>query len=95
MVTPRIVLTLNGEAFRSDDIVSFEYLDRFEDGADSIMLEFCTTLQNFKDDDVFQCWIGSIQKGVFYIGEFVLNEMVRRKFTTNLSSIKPKAKQFP
>lgn len=85
MVTPIFKLKINQQEI--EEIVSIEYNDRIEDHADNLIVEFDEGATNsFKEDDTVECWLGYIESGLYYVGSFVVNEVLNKKFTTAISA---------
>jgi len=83
VVTPIFKLKINQQEI--EEIVSIEYNDRIEDHADNLIVEF-EGANSFKEDDTVECWLGYIESGLYYVGSFVVNEVLNKKFTTAISA---------
>lgn len=88
MVTPDFKLQINKQDISEQtksEIVSIEFNDRFENEADNLIVEFAD-IYSFEEDDTIDCWLGYKESGLYYIGSFVVNEVLNKKFTTSISA---------
>ncbi len=88
MVTPDFKLQINKQDISEEvksEIMTIEFNDRFENEADNLIIEFAD-LYSFEEDDTVDCWIGYKESGLYYVGSFVINEVLNKKFTTSISA---------